>query len=159
MLLAGYTILHLALHDLLIKMHMQSWNDVMFVWWGCADTHGSAEDLEEEDADTDAGVGVLAPGKAAAKAAQQKARDGQQKHGEAERAGGDSAVPSVPGEPAQRPQSRAKEHAGFEVVPLQADRAGSSDDSDSDSDAGLAEMDDHSRAEVCACRKPVPDMA
>ena len=95
---------------------------------------------------------MLAPGKAAAKAVQQKARDGQQKQGEADKRGGDSALPRVPKEPAQQLQSRAKEHAGFEEVPLQANGARSSDDSDSDSDAGLAEMDDHSRAEVCVCQ-------
>ncbi len=103
---------------------------------------------EGEDADPDAGVGVLAPGKAAAKAAQQKAGDSKQKQIQANTGAGDLAVPSVPAEPGQRAQSQAKEHVGFEEVPMQMNGAGSSDDSDSDSDAGLAEMDDHSRAEV-----------
>lgn len=113
--------------------------------------------MEEEDADLDAGVGVLAPGRAAAKAVQQKANS-KQKHGQPDTSAGDAALPSVPAEPGQRAQSRAREHAGFEEVPMQMNGAASSDDSDSDSDAGLAEMDDHSRAEVRICPAPGPDM-
>ena len=104
--------------------------------------------MEEEEADLDAGVGVLAPGKAAVRAAQQKAGTSKQKQIQTDTRAGNSALPSVPAEPGQLVQSRAKEQAGFEEVPMQMNGGGSSDDSDSDSDAGLAEMDDHSRAEV-----------
>lgn len=124
--------------------------DVWLNSWRCADTHEAVDRLEEEDADPEAGTGVLAPGRAAAKAVQQNARDSTHKHGQAGKAAGDAALPSVPGEPGQRAQGRAKEHTGFEEVPMQMNGAGSSDNSDSDSDAGLAAMDDHSRAEVCA---------
>ena len=119
--------------------------------------------MEGEEADLGAGVGVLAPGRAAAKAARQKAADSRQTPGQADRLAGNSAVPSAPSaprEPGPQPQSRGREHAGFEEVPLQANGVGGNDgsDSDSDSDAGLAEMDDHSRAEVCmpinACPLP-----
>lgn len=134
--------------------------------WCCEDTHQTEEVLEEEDADSDAGVGVLAPGKAAAKAAKQKATELSSKQSRIEQASkaDEPAVPSAPSataEPSQRQQSRGKEHAGFEEVPLQANGVGgrggaSSDDSDSDSDAGLAGMDDHSRAEVCVRLPLIP---
>jgi hypothetical protein len=111
-----------------------------------ADIASGEEDKKEEDGDADAGIRVLTPDKAAAKAAgtlkaapasASKAIVQQQQHQQQKRARGD-------------------ESAGFEEVPLGADGAGSrgadsSGDSDSDSDAGLAKMDDHSRAEVCNC--------
>lgn len=129
--------------------------------WGCADVNEAMENVEEEEADPGAGVGVLAPGKAAAKAARQKAADSRQTPGQADRLAGNSAVPSapsVPREPGPQPQSRGKEHAGFEEVPLQGNGVGGNNgsDSDSDSDAGLAEMDDHSRAEVCISNNACP---
>ena len=104
-----------------------------------ADNAAEEEDLESEDGDPDAGIGMSAPNKAAAKAA------GSQKIAPA------SASKAIE---QQQHRTRAKESAGFEEVPLGAGGAGgrgvdSSDDSDSDSDAGLAEMDDNSRAEVC----------
>ena len=46
--------------------------------------------------------------------------------------------------------------AGFEEVPMEADKDSDddSDDSDADSDCGLAAMDDNSRAEVTLLQNP-----
>ena len=117
-----------------------------------------ADDMEEDErhadegVDAEAGVGVLAPGKAAAKGGRQEAEaaapDGDDSKGV-------SAAREEKSRASKRPQQQhrhVEEDAGFQEVPLQMNGAGgrhaggSSDDSDSD--AGLAGMDDHSRAEV-----------
>ena len=96
---------------------------------------------------------MLAPGKAAAEAGKQKAKaaapDGEDSQGVS------AAAREEKSRASKRPQQQhrhGEEDAGFQEVPLQMNGAGgrhagdSSDDSDSD--AGMAEMDDHSRAEV-----------
>lgn len=118
-----------------------------------------ADDMEEnerhadEGVDAEAGVGVLMPGKAAAEGGKQEAEaaapDGEDSKGV-------SAAREEKSRASKRPQQQHRhgeeDAAGFQEVPLQMNGAGgrhagdSSDDSDSD--AGMAEMDDHSRAEV-----------
>ena len=117
-----------------------------------ADATEEDERHADDDIDAEAGVGVLAPGKAAAKGGKQEAEaaapDGEDSKGV-------SAAREEKSRASKRPQQQhrhGEEDTGFQEVPLQMNGAGgrhagdSSDDSDSD--AGLAEMDDHSRAEV-----------
>ncbi len=112
---------------------------------------GDAEMEDPEVEDRDAGVGVLAPGRARARAAA-AAQDGQPARAVVSRGGG-AAGSGGGGEAGAK---LAEEPAGFEEVPLQRNGrggggAGVDDDSDSEgSDAGLAEMDPNSRAEVRA---------
>ena len=110
---------------------------------------GSDADAMMEDAD--AGVGVLAPGRARAKLAARQdrhAQDEQRERGVA--SGGGGAAAGVP----------AGEPAGFEEVPLRQQNGhagggqGAEDTDSEDSDAGLAEMDPNSRAEARARSPP-----
>ncbi len=57
--------------------------------------------------------------------------------------------------------ARSQAAAGFEEVPMEADRDSDddSDDSDADSDCGLAAMDDNSRAEVTPLGRKPPQSA
>ena len=121
----------------------------------------SADNMEVEeghadgDVDVEAGVGVLVPGKAATKAgkgtAEAATHDAEDSKGAREEK---SRVSKQP----QQQHRHGEDDAGFEELPLQVNGAGgrhSGDSSeDSDSDAGLAEMDDHSRAEVSAALSP-----
>ena len=121
------------------RMHLSDSGGHLSAGTAEADIAAEEEDLESEDGDPDAGIGVLAPDNAAAKPARSQ---------ETAPASASKAIEQ------QQQRTRAKESAGFEEVPLGAGGAGgrgldSSDDSDSDSDAGLAQMDDNSRAEVC----------
>jgi hypothetical protein len=117
---------------------------------------------EEEEEDAHAGVGVLAPGSKkgrTALAAQQHIAGKAGKTAERGGKGGNASGGKAAASHAQQPQAEA---AGFEVVPLANGHGageGADDDlSDSgDSDAGLASMDPHSRAEVRdgpSCKPP-----
>lgn len=143
----------------------------------CALLSGALDEMEDDEADgleidEDAGIGVLAPGKQKAPgraAAKQlgEARDGtaqaepsgriqqqKQKQQQQQQKKQEAAEKPAKGGSGAGGRSAAAEPeedgGGFEVVPLRADVNGDdvSDSDDDDSDAGMADLDENSRAEV-----------
>ena len=118
-----------------------------------ADDREEDERHADEDVDAEAGVGVLAPGATASKAGKQEVEAAAPDGGASERVSAAREAKSRASKHMQQQQHvHGEDDAGFQEVPLEANGAGGrhsvDSSSDSDSDAGMAEMDDHSRAEV-----------
>jgi hypothetical protein len=135
---------------------------------------GLSEDEQESEEEDEAGVdrpgakrgtrtGVLAPGGKAAPSSSRAAAAQLQAAAKHKLPGKGEMQKQKEQQPQQKQQQQrqrdaaavaavAVEDGGFEEVPMRADvgGAGNSDvsDSDEDSDAGMADMDDNSRAEV-----------